>query len=98
MYGGVYARQDDMYVFFTRRVDKYFEVVYSGRVDERNFPHTNDTNQRFISQDTHLFVEFIGNTEEKRPVDFIYFDPFFERELLFRQRFRLIRTLIQLIA
>ena len=55
----------------------------TGRINERNLSHSNDTDFRAVFGLQHDFLKFVGNTEEVRAVDFVGFYVFWDDKMLF---------------
>ena len=64
------------------------------RIHKRYFAHPDDTNAGFVADGFHTFVEFIGDTEKERAVDFIYFDSLrYDQFFFFMVDFALVRQI-----
>ncbi len=56
-----------------RRFDENLQVVQRRGVDKRHFTHPDDAHFGFLAGGgAHQFLEFGGDAEEERAVDFIY--------------------------
>lgn len=68
----IHAGEYDMYTFAFGSLDEELEVVEAGGVDEGDFSHPDNPDFRRLGHGgAHEFVEFCGDTEEERSVDFV---------------------------
>ena len=67
----VYTGKNDADPLALRGLAQDRQVMYAGRVDERNLAHADDPDLRTVVQHNHLLLEFIGNAEKVGAVDFV---------------------------
>ena len=80
---GINAREYNLNAFGMRGIDQNLEVVDAGGVDEGHLAHAQDSHAGLAAHGlTHEFVEFCGDSEKERAVDFIYLHSGFHVEHL----------------